>query len=262
MGFKSIRIINIDTVKPLPIILHFNISNACNGISDGAVWLNVSGGTSPFSYNWSNAQTTDTISNLSIGTYTCQVTDAHGCTSSSTVSITQATPLVIDSIVATEQTFPFGNGKVVVYVKGGVPPGDSICYIFTWSNGGSSNDSITNLDSGSYAVCVTSCYGCGSACSDTVKVLTATKNINALASLVKVYPVPSTGLVTINLTGNNFEDIEITNTLGMTVYKEPLISQPRNNSLTIDLSAQPNGVYILHITSQQGVLTKKIIIQK
>ena len=65
-----------------------------------------------------------------------------------------------------------------------------------------------------------------------------------------------------NLVGNNFENIEITNTLGVPVYKEALNSPPENNTLHIDLGAQPNGVYILFVTSQQGVSTRKIIIQK
>jgi hypothetical protein len=66
----------------------------------------------------------------------------------------------------------------------------------------------------------------------------------------------------LNLVGNNFENIEITNTLGVPVYKEALNSPPENNTLHIDLDAQPNGVYILFVTSQQGVSTRKIIIQK
>lgn len=259
---RGIRFVNIDTVKPLPMVLHFNVSNPCNGSNEDSVSVRVSGGTAPYIYTWSNAQTTDTLYHLASGTYTCSITDANGCTASNTVVITQAAPLVITSIMATEQTYPFNNGKVVVRVTGGIPPGDSACYLFIWSNGGSSTDSITHLDSGTYSVCVTSCYGCGSTCSDSVKVLTNIRTIAASGNLVNVYPIPSTGLITLNLVGNNFENIEITNTLGVPVYKETLNSPPENNTLHIDLGAQPNGVYILFVTSQQGVSTRKIIIQK
>jgi hypothetical protein len=48
------------------------------GSCAGMAWLNVSGGTVPYSFLWSDGNTTDTIMECS-GTYCCTVTDAHGC---------------------------------------------------------------------------------------------------------------------------------------------------------------------------------------
>ena len=60
-----------------------NITNiSCNGLSDGAIDLNISGGTPPFSFLWSNTSVSQNISNLSAGTYTATITDNQGCTSS------------------------------------------------------------------------------------------------------------------------------------------------------------------------------------
>lgn len=257
IGFPS-----IDTVKPLPMVLTFNVSNPCYDTNNGVAAVNVSGGIGPFTYLWSTGETTDTIYNLSNGTYTCTIKDSDGCPATNTVVISQATPLVIDSIVPEEQTYPYNNGSVTVYVKGGIPPGDSACYLYLWSNGGPDSAKITNLDSGTYAVCVTSCYGCGSACSDSAVVLTGTKKFANPANLITIYPVPSNGLINLKLAGNNFENIEITDALGRPVYKKLLNSQLIENIQQIDLSAQPNGVYILYVASQQGILTRKIIIQK
>ncbi len=52
----------------------------CTGGNNGAIDLTVSGGTSPYTYNWSNGATTQDISNLAVGSYTVTVTDANGCT--------------------------------------------------------------------------------------------------------------------------------------------------------------------------------------
>lgn len=52
--------------------------------NNGAIDLSVSGGLAPYSYLWSNNQTTQDLNGLSAGSYTVLVTDAHGCTSSET----------------------------------------------------------------------------------------------------------------------------------------------------------------------------------
>lgn len=57
-----------------------NVLNTCEGYNYGKITLTVNGqGTAPFSYNWSNGQTTKDIDNLGVGNYCVTVTDAHGC---------------------------------------------------------------------------------------------------------------------------------------------------------------------------------------
>ena len=46
---------------------------------DGSVDISVSGGTSPYSYQWSNGQTSQNATGLCPGTYTVTITDAAGC---------------------------------------------------------------------------------------------------------------------------------------------------------------------------------------
>ena len=51
-----------------------------NGGSDGTASVSASGGTSPYTYLWSNNATSASITGLTAGTYTVTVTDANGCT--------------------------------------------------------------------------------------------------------------------------------------------------------------------------------------
>lgn len=258
---NGLEITSIDTIKPLPMVLSFHVSDPCYAIDSGSVSVSVSGGIGPFHYLWNNGETHDTLSNVPVGTYTCTVKDSNGCPAINQVVITQPPVITIDSIVATKQTYPFGNGKITVYVSGGIPYGNKPCYYYLWSNGGPDSATISNLDSGSYSVCITSCYNCGSVCSDSVKVLTAVKPISQCGN-INIYPVPSNGPIILNVSGNNFDKLEITDALGRLVYQESLTLQNGNNIIHIDLSGQPNGVYILYVHSKQGILTKKILIEK
>ena len=63
-----------------------NIS--CNGLSDGATTINVTGGVTPYTYLWSNGSTTKDISDLAAGNYTVTITDANTC------SVTQSVTLI------------------------------------------------------------------------------------------------------------------------------------------------------------------------
>ncbi|MCH8908570.1 MAG: SprB repeat-containing protein, partial [Candidatus Heimdallarchaeota archaeon] len=51
----------------------------CNGGNDGSAGVVASGGTSPYTYSWSNGATSSSINGLSTGTYTVTVTEANGC---------------------------------------------------------------------------------------------------------------------------------------------------------------------------------------
>lgn len=59
------------------------------GGNDGSIDATITGGATPLTYSWSNGAATEDISTLTAGTYVLTVTDAGGCTSSMTVTITE-----------------------------------------------------------------------------------------------------------------------------------------------------------------------------
>ncbi|TAE48442.1 MAG: T9SS C-terminal target domain-containing protein, partial [Bacteroidetes bacterium] len=62
-----------------PPVVTTNVSPAFASLNNGAVGLNISGGTAPFTYLWSNGATTDSVSGLAPGSYSVTVSDARGC---------------------------------------------------------------------------------------------------------------------------------------------------------------------------------------
>jgi hypothetical protein len=77
----------VQTVSPS---LTMSSTNATSyGGSDGTATASVTGGTSPYTYLWSNGGTTFQITNLSAGTYSVEIQDANGCKSDKTVTVTE-----------------------------------------------------------------------------------------------------------------------------------------------------------------------------
>ena len=138
----------------------------CNGSNTGAASVVVSGGTSPYQYNWLPGNySTANVSTLSAGNYQVIVSDTKGCTTSSSVVITEPTPLVLSA--TTQSTFcGSSNGTVEVNVSGGRGP-----YSYLWSPGNNTTNKVTGIQAGNYSVQVTDANGCVSNISASVNAI-------------------------------------------------------------------------------------------
>lgn len=151
---KVVSNITITEPTALSVTLVSKNDVLCHGASNGAININVSGGTAPYSYLWSNGETTRDITNATGGNNTVTVTDANGCTAELTVSLTQPTAIEVDVV----QT----GTDLDVTVSGGTPP-----YTFFWSRGDTTED-LTNVADGTYTLTVTDASGCSTDFSITV----------------------------------------------------------------------------------------------
>ncbi|MBS1582814.1 MAG: SBBP repeat-containing protein, partial [Bacteroidetes bacterium] len=125
---------------------------SCNGFGDGTITA-ICDGVAPFSYAWSNGQTTQTATGLAPGDHTVTVTDHNGCTATGTFTMTQ--PAVLGGTTGTTPaTCGNANGTASVSVSGGTTP-----YTYLWSEG-STTAAISDLAGGSYSVTVTDGHGC------------------------------------------------------------------------------------------------------
>ncbi|MFK7771403.1 MAG: PKD domain-containing protein [Saprospiraceae bacterium] len=136
----------------------------CNGENDGSAQVNAAGGTSNYSYHWSDGQTTSQLNNASAGNYVVTVTDATGTTAIASVQINQpATPLFGFILNQTNVTCLGGDdGSTEINVSGGTSP-----YQYSWSNN-NSNPTLNNLLAGTYIVTITDNNGCTSSTSTTI----------------------------------------------------------------------------------------------
>ena len=156
-------------------------SVSCNMGDDGSITAEPSGGTEPYTYQWSTSPAgTQTLGGLSTGTYTVTVLDANGCQASSSAEIEQPTVLgaFLDNVV-NPTCFGESNGSIEGVPTGGTPP-----FTFTWSNG-QMTDIITDLPVGFYGLTITDSNGCDAFASTTLSepaLLTFSTNVDADAS--------------------------------------------------------------------------------
>src|SRR6185295_9904742 len=117
----------------------YNIS--CNGNTDGSINLTPTGGTSPFTYSWSNGATTQDLTNLGAGTYSLTLTDANSCSATASVTLTQppslTAPTVSSSFNGGYNISCNGNtdGSINLTPTGGTSP-----FTYLWSNGATTQD--------------------------------------------------------------------------------------------------------------------------
>ncbi|PCJ82411.1 MAG: hypothetical protein COA57_13350 [Flavobacteriales bacterium] len=134
-------------------------------------------GTSPYTYQWNDGQTTPTATGLAAGIYNVTVIDAAGCSGTASVEVTlQSGQQPNPSIVSTTDASCFGStdGAATLTTSGGTPP-----YTYSWPSG-QTDSTATGLTAGTHTVTVTEANGCN----DTISV-----TINAPSSI----PISTSG---------------------------------------------------------------------
>ncbi len=127
----------------------------CFGNTTGSATVTPSGGTGAYSYVWNpSAQITQTATNLGAGTYSCTITDANGCTTMVSVTLTEPPLLTVASAGFNVTCFGACDGQLVSIPGGGVPN-----YTFNWSSG-CITPACSNVCTGIYTVTVTDMNGC------------------------------------------------------------------------------------------------------
>ena len=252
-------------VSSIPTInnLVVNTNESCAGICDGEIQSNTTGGDPPYSYsidNGANWQSSPVFSNLCPGNYTYRVIDTYGCGDYQSITVNGPSPINTNAAMVGNPTSIGGcDGAATGSASGGTP-----AYSYQWigcaptvfSSTPGSNPTINTLCAGDYQLVVTDANGCSdsSSCISIIDPPTGiTKNTKAVT---KVYPNPSTGIISVDLTDDMQlpVTIEVLNVYGKVVWEKTFTYK---NDQSMDLSSLAKGVYFLNNT---GLKIKKMII--
>lgn len=126
----------------------------CNGVPDGTVTANPTGGTGAYTFSWSNNSTATGQTGLAAGGYTVTVTDNNGCSTTANVTLTEPGTILANASVTTA-TCGLCDGVISL-----APTGGSGVYTYAWSNSATTASSQTGLCLGSYTVSISDGGAC------------------------------------------------------------------------------------------------------
>ncbi|NUQ23536.1 MAG: gliding motility-associated C-terminal domain-containing protein [Saprospiraceae bacterium] len=207
----------------------------CNGGTDGAVTLVVSGGSPPFQFNWQNTGFTNnnSLNNISQGDYAVVVRDANGCEENLLLPVREL-ELVLDpavQAVTPPSCFGFSDGSIVVNIDNGLPP-----YQYDWNDGNGfvGDNSLSGITAGSY----------------TVEVLDANLCRGFFEFDMQDYPPVTLDFIVINVSCNSLLDGSVTAVAGGGVGNYSY--QWSSGQVTAGIDQLPAGNYAVTVLDGNG----------
>lgn len=153
--------------QPAPIAINAQLTLPQCGVNNGAIAANPTGGTAPLGYfiAWTDAQSNalgfgPSLSNLGVGVYVVTVSDVHGCTADSTITLTNPG---INVVATAGNVLCHGEatGTLSLAVQGAAEP-----FTVSWSgpNGfANTGTDLSDLSAGLYQYTLTDADGCTAA---------------------------------------------------------------------------------------------------
>ncbi len=145
---------------PAPIEITLDKKDiSCFAANDGQLSIeSITGNANVTDYNWSNNipnMTTEMATNLEAGTYTLSITNEDGCMATTTATITEPSPILIEAVEITPNICSDASlGKITLTASGG-----NGALSYNWSNG-STTQNLTNVPSGQYKISIQDANNC------------------------------------------------------------------------------------------------------
>lgn len=239
---------SVTVSEPSALSLNLQPTNiSCNNETNGSINLNANGGTSPYSFIWSNNATTEDISGLSAGTFGLTISDANGCSATNATSITQPAPYSISAQISFET---LGNdGAINLDVQGATTP-----YTYIWNNGETTED-LSGIIGGNYTVTVIDANNCDTVLTFNVPTVVSVNQLR-IDNALKLYPNPASDLISLSAEYPLIAEII---TIFDAAGKEIVQYHNTNLPLEMDTNNLSPGLYIIRVQESNNVSNLKFV---
>lgn len=140
--------------EPVKLQLSFTkLDVGCTTGNDGVAEAHVSGGTAPYTYEWTNGDTTAKIQNITANNYFVIATDAKGCIIQGSIFVGDPKGIFTTETIKNTTCYQGNDASIELNVTGGNLP-----YSYLWNTGATTKD-LNNLTAGNYEVAI-SCPDC------------------------------------------------------------------------------------------------------
>jgi len=253
-------ILNQSLANPAPVSIVPSVQQPkCNGDVNGSISVNINGGNSPYEYDWSNGATTAAINNLPAGTYSLTVTDNNGCTSTSTHTLTNPTPVQIAQGNIVHPTQGQNNGSINVTVTGGTGT-----YNFAWFRNNviyvTGSEDLNNAPAGNYRLEVTDANGCTATFTYNLTATVGTQSPNE-TFYAEVFPNPASDAATLAVSFSQPQTLHLllADAAGRTLHSWT-VDNVTEQHIPLNLKDLPNGMYHLRILAGNDVVGRKVVV--
>ncbi len=232
-GFPNMPVDNPTSLGPLLASVAITDTILCAGDSTGGIEVTITGGTPPYSIEWSNGNTTASVQNLPAGTYTVTVTDSNSNNFIGSVALTQAAALMASYEILPIDTVLSTLGSIDITVSGG-----SGGYSYLWSTGDTIAD-LSNLQNNSYNCTVSDSLGCEYKLYTTVGYYSEPQALITSANIDhNICPLVCIGSIDVSISGGY----------------APYTYQWSNGAVSEDLDSLCSGTYGLSVYDANQVL--------
>jgi hypothetical protein len=242
---NDVQIDGVAVISKSSIDVAFDVIPAACGSPTGSIMSNVSGGTHPYSFLWSNGAITRGITDTP-GPYTLSIVDANGCAAGPFASsISSSSSPVINAVTASDVSCNGGfNGSLIADVIGGSAP---IYYQWTYVDDPTlvipNSDVISGLPAGSYDLTVIDAYGC-------------TDSVSGITLSEPTALTLSETVVDVSCNGASDGSIQLSASGGTGPYQYDFGDGPGPSDTISGISA---GVYVVSVIDSNGCITSKSI---
>ena len=155
------QLVQFELTEPAPLVVNETISLfnggvnvSCANACDGTITLEILGGEPDYTVNWPELGITNStsVTGLCAGTYTAEITDGIGCTTTEVYTLIEPAPLLVE--ITEEYNCETGESLLCASIVGG-----SGTYNILWENNETTN-CTTVSGNDEYCVTVTDTNGC------------------------------------------------------------------------------------------------------